>query len=187
MRTGVAGTNSTAQPQHSPGCTTRHVILISLAALVLRRAVALVSPGTIDSRNFVHTAEIMRMDGSVYDGYGDFPYPPPYAYVLELTAHSELGLKIIPILADSLIALLVGLIAGKWGWAYALNPITILITAHQGQFDPVAYLPVVIALSEDRQPQTILSCGQAVLNASEAGPHLLPWCQRSEVDTSRWC
>lgn len=57
-------------------------------------------------------------------------------------------------LADSLIAVVIlstalarfPHIAIRLGWLYALNPITVMIASHHGQFDSLAYLPTTLAI-----------------------------------------
>jgi hypothetical protein len=124
--------------------------------------VVTVSPGTGDSRNFIISVRVTLQGGNVYAYHGAYNYPPTYAMILAGTLAfadrvgipETLAVKLPPVIADSLIALLILAIAACWhpraaralAWIYALNPLTIVIAAHHGHFDSLAYLPTVVAL-----------------------------------------
>ncbi len=136
--------------------------LFFFIALVLRLFVAILSPGTDDVQNFIRTARLTQQGLVVYQYHEAYPYPPLYAWVLAGTLNftDRIGLepgfsvRLPAILADSIIAVIVFQIAShlnpkvapKIGWLYAFNPITIMITSHHGQFDPLAYLMAILAV-----------------------------------------
>jgi hypothetical protein len=136
--------------------------LLFVVALALRLFVAIFSPGTGDVQNFIRTARLTQQWLVVYRYHEAYPYPPLYAWILAGTLNitDQIGLspgfsvRLPAILADSTIAVLVFLIAWRLnsrvapqiGWLYVFNPITVMIASHHGQFDPLAYLPAVLAL-----------------------------------------
>lgn len=131
-------------------------------SLLIRLAIALVSPGTGDSSNFIISGRVTLQGGNVYEHFGSYNDPPPYAVILAGTfaladrvgIPETLAVKLPPIIADSFIALLILAIAARWhpraahtlAWIYALNPLTTVIAAHHGHFDSLAYLPTIVAL-----------------------------------------
>lgn len=133
-----------------------------LSAMLIRLVVALLSPGTGDSENFIAAANAVLHGANVYNDFSTYNYPPVYAWLLAgsiaLTDHlgisQSLAVKFLPILGDSSIVFLIVPIAMRWhptvalqlGWLYALNPLTILIAAHHGHFDSLAILPVVFSI-----------------------------------------
>lgn len=138
------------------------LISLFVVALLFRLAVAALSPGTGDSRNFIASGRVALQGGNVYAYHGSYNYPPTYAAILagtfaltdRVNIPETIAVKLPPIIADSLIALLILAIASRWhpraarplAWLYALNPITITIAAHHGHFDSLAYLPAVVAI-----------------------------------------
>lgn len=137
-------------------------LLLLCLALFLRLLVAVVSPGTGDVTNFVKTARLAQGGQIIYKFQEFYPYPPTYAWVLDglislsdaLPLSPRLAVRLPSIVADSLIAVLLYFTAyrlrrrARFGVAllYVVNPITILIASHHGQFDSLAYLPAVGAM-----------------------------------------
>lgn len=137
-------------------------LLLFAVAFVLRVLVAALSPGTDDVPNFIRTARLTQQGLVVYRHHKAYPYPPLYAWILAGTLYvtdqigllPEFSVRLPAIFADAIIALLVFLIAwqlntrvaSQIGWLYVFNPITVMIVSHHGQFDPLAYLPAVLAL-----------------------------------------
>lgn len=139
------------------------MMALVVAALAVRLVVGILAPGTVDVDNFVATARAAQQGLNVYEYHTAYPYPPPYSYLLAatLTLTDALGLdprlavRLPNILADCVLAALVlasarrlyaPRVASAIGWAYALNPVTIMVASHHGQLDPLAYLPAMIAL-----------------------------------------
>jgi len=148
----------TDQTGKSPSLSANLLVI----SILLRLTVAIMSSGTIDVDNFVRTAELTRSGEVVYKSHEAYPYPPTYAVILAGTVSlgraigldDALSVRIPSIIADSMMTLLVLAIAKqlwpsvapKLGLLYALNPITIMIASHHGQFDSLAYLPAVAAI-----------------------------------------
>lgn len=140
----------------------RKVLLLLFLALFLRLLIAIVSPGTDDVTNFVETAYLAQGGQVIYKFQEAYPYPPTYAWLLgglisltdALHVSPRLAVRLPSIVADSLITVLLYVTAYRlWrqvcfrvALLYAVNPITILIASHHGQFDSLAYLPAVGAM-----------------------------------------
>ncbi|MCS7088885.1 MAG: hypothetical protein NZL91_09345 [Thermoflexales bacterium] len=66
----------------------------------------------------------------------------------------QLAVRLPPLFADALISAIIFLaaracnpsVAPRLAWIYALNPITVMIASHHGQFDSLAYLPAILAI-----------------------------------------
>jgi len=117
-----------------------------------------------------------------------YPYPPPWAAVeagaLWLEEHGVLrfavSVKLPVLLADLCIVLLLGRAAGRGrapaaaAWAYALHPVSILVTGFHGQFDAIALAFVLLAAdaqSRGRRDAAALLLGAAI--ATKSFPVLL--------------
>lgn len=139
-----------------------NLLLLVITALSLRLFVAVLSPGTDDVRNFIRTARLAQQGLVVYKYHRDYPYPPPYAWILAGTVEitdrwnlpPQLAVRLPPLFADALISAIIFLaaracnpsVAPRLAWIYALNPITVMIASHHGQFDSLAYLPAILAI-----------------------------------------
>jgi Gpi18-like mannosyltransferase len=142
--------------------------LVLLIALLVRLIPAALLPrgAEYDIDSFRRVAETLLMGGTVYDSplvAGRHPYLPFQLYLIwaagYISASSKLPfvflVKLAPILADSALAVLIFKIAlnfgqtltSAFGWSllYALNPVSILVSAYHGQFDSETVLLLVLA------------------------------------------
>jgi hypothetical protein len=134
----------------------KHIFLLILSAFLIRMIPAFFVYGSADVDNFRALSELMKQGKWCLYSYTDHnPYPPLLSwlvYALRMIAdHSGLAfsfiMKIPAILADSFICLLIYRICLKfgkdnaqalfWGFVYAFNPVSILISSVHGQFDPL--------------------------------------------------
>jgi hypothetical protein len=148
-----------------PGWVWRPVAFLS-AALLIRLVPALLLPvgAEYDIVSFRLAGDVFLAGGDVYTdpaSAGRHPYLPFYLYgvgtmmwLSRLTVIPfVVAVKLPPILADVAVTGLIyrGAIcrgqtkrtAAEWGWLYALQPISLLVTAYHGQFDA---LPVLLLL-----------------------------------------
>jgi hypothetical protein len=149
-----------------------------LAAFLLRWSVALLAPDNGDLANFITTGQTTLQGGNIYLHFDSYNYPPLYAWLLAgilalgqtLSLPATLVARFWPILADSSAAVAVYAIAQQWhpsaarwlGWVYALNPVTIAISAYHGHFDALAYFPTLVAIWWHNQGGSTLWCGLAL-------------------------
>ena len=119
-----------------------------------------------DIASFRRVAEILPQGGTVYDSplvAGRHPYLPFQLYLIwgagYISAVSRLPfvlfVKLVPILADAVLAVLIFKIAlnsgqtlasaSRWSLLYALNPVSILVSAYHEQFDAETALLLVLA------------------------------------------
>jgi hypothetical protein len=142
--------------------------LLLLIALLVRLIPAVLLPrgAEYDIDSFRRVAETLLGGGTVYDSplvAGRHPYLPFQLYLIWGAGYISAVLrlpfvfvvKLAPILADAALAALIFKIAIKSGQAlaaafglgllYALNPISILVSAYHGQFDAETLLLLVLA------------------------------------------
>ena len=124
--------------------------LLFALALALRIAVALL-PSTVDATNFVQSGRLVQQGRNVYVNTSAYNYPPVYGWLLavDLTIADTFqipelfAVRLPSIIADAFNTALVysivvrrnPMVALRLGLLYAVNPITMLVAAHQGQFD----------------------------------------------------
>lgn len=129
-------------------------MLLALA-LILRLVVVLLTSGAgYDMMSYVIQAESVLTHHNVYTFTDRYPYPPAWVWLVALaqwTANTT-GLpfdklvRLPGIVGDALIVALLGRRKGtKSALFYALNPVSILITAGHGQFDSLVMALVVVA------------------------------------------
>ena len=136
------------------------VVAIGLAARLI--AAASSDNGNYDQRSYEIVVGIMRRGGNVYAETQRYNYSPVWAYLLlaldtvaraaQLSLHFTIGVFLT--LIDLVNAALIGRIAAREGVparvgfaAFLLNPVAVLISAYQGQFETLAALPVLATLA----------------------------------------
>jgi hypothetical protein len=151
------------------------LITLTLFAIVvgieLRLFLAYAFRGNFDQLSYELVSEIMTRGGNVYAETYRYNYSPVWAYILsflnQLASFSHLQFHFVIrsflTLVDVLIAIFVGLICSRLGFAdarvgfslYLLNPVAILLIGFHGQFENLAMLPLLIATyMYSRQPNT---------------------------------
>jgi Gpi18-like mannosyltransferase len=177
--------------------------LALLVALLVRLIPAALLPrgAEYDIDSFRRVAETLLQGGTVYDSplvAGRHPYLPFQLYLIwgagYVSSVSKLPfvflIKLVPILADAVLTVLIFKIAlnsgqtlasaFSWSLLYALNPVSILVSAYHGQFDAETVLLLVLAWyfwRFGKQDALRLGCsalilGLAILNKSWAAMFL---------------
>ena len=146
----------------------RHPLLFLIAlALFVRLIPMLLLPvgAGYDIESFKLVGNALLNSEEVYTSAaaGRHPYLPFQMYAIGAAAYLNLitqlpfiiWIKLPAVLADVIITGVIYTAFRRWGksdttavfWAllYALNPITILVSAYHGQFDPISVLLLVIA------------------------------------------
>lgn len=141
------------------------VILLALIVLIPRLGLAYLNRYALeaDLHRYFQVAQLLDSGKnittlpSVY-----YPYPPPWMWIehwaLDVSQQTELPftlvIKIPLIVADLVLTFtLYALVGAKWALVYALNPLSVLITAAFGQFDALTWLPLIwsLVLVRDRR------------------------------------
>lgn len=133
-----------------------------LLGFILRLLLASAFYGTYDQASYEIVASIMRRGGNIYAETTRYNYSPVWAQLLFAfdTVSRSTGtefhyvvrafLSVVDMLNGVLIALITETIyPGKGlrsGVAYWLNPAAILMVGHNGQFETLAVLPLLLAL-----------------------------------------
>jgi len=142
-------------------------LLLPALALIIRLVPAIMLPvgAGYDIESFELTGEALLSGEDVYTSaaVGRHPYFPFQMYFIGLSLHLSRSagipfvvlIKLLPIVADAGITGLIWHSAIRNGWSqvtawwlallYALNPISILVSAYHGQFDSVAILLLFLA------------------------------------------
>jgi hypothetical protein len=155
----------------------RYVLaIIFLIALVVRLVPNFLLPvgASYDIDSFNITAQLLADGQDVYsapEAVGRHPYLPLQMYWMRaaqvLSVSSGLAfpkvVRLLPIMADALIAGLIFLILREKKWNrkawqgaifYALNPITILVTSYHGQFDSIPALLILLSWTSWKRVST---------------------------------
>ena len=150
-------------------------------ALVLRLALILVSDRVVaDVERYQRVGRhLLDVSWNPYETKRLYPYPPPWTLAeagAEWLARRGVGsfsidVKLPALLADLLIVTAL-VAAGRAGrappaaaWIYAVHPVSLLITGAHGQFDAIALLFVLLALSalaRGRRDASALSLAAAI-------------------------
>lgn len=158
------------------------LVLLLTITVALRIGLSLVSCDIIDVQNYARVATIVRNHGAfaLYtQTSGIYPYPPLWvwfetlAQVLSETSGASFGLLIRSpiVLADA------GIVCVIWAWhrqrstrrifwsaAYALNPVSLIVTCLHGQFDAIpAFLSVLAIYGLGRLHRPYLSAAALAL------------------------
>jgi len=161
-----------------------------LVALVVRLVPVLVADRVVaDVERYEKVAtHLLQRSWNPYETKRLYPYPPPWAAVeagaLWLDEHGlgrfAVNVKLPILLADLCIVFLLGRLAGRGrapaaaAWAYALHPVSILVTGFHGQFDAIALAFVLLATdaqARGRRDAAALLLGAAI--ATKSFPVLL--------------
>ena len=145
----------------NPKSSLKYKYLILVLASILPRLIpAFKAPPAGDMANSLEVAQTVLAGKNAYQETRLAPNPPPWLYhqaaALYLSQKTTLPhpffVKIPIILADSAIAILLFLLLGRTNLAFktallwALSPLSIFITAFQGQFDSMPLLMILLAL-----------------------------------------
>jgi hypothetical protein len=137
------------------------VILLALLTIIPRAISALKTPLIGDLTNYQLVGKAVLAGKNPYTATNAYPYFPFWMWLEAATAWIsknsnlpfQLIIKIPLIIADTIITLLIFKIASKkkensafyLALLYALNPVSILITGFQGQFDQLALLALILS------------------------------------------
>ena len=152
-----------AVPAEAPGREGPAPAVVFAAALAVRIVAALVSDRVVADvlRYRKVAAHVLDVSWNPYLAPRLYPYPAAWVWVEAaaewLARHTgvsfALAVKAPVVLADAALAgVLVswgrerGALRPRWAWAYALQPVAILVAAFHGQFDSVALLALVCSL-----------------------------------------
>jgi hypothetical protein len=161
--------------------TGRERVLVLAVALGVRLApVVLADREVADVRRYRKVADhVLDVSWNPYQAPRLYPYPPVWVWV-EAGAgllSRRLGLSFPMLVKLPVVAAELGIVAwlAAWGgrggsgsraaWVYALHPVSLLVSAFHGQFDAVALLCVLLAVSwwwQERPAWSALALSAAV-------------------------
>ncbi|MDP9317172.1 MAG: hypothetical protein M3R24_41005 [Chloroflexota bacterium] len=136
------------------------VVGLALCSLALRLSLAIWASSSFDTESYEIVVAILRAGGNVYTATARYNYSPLWFWILWTCAHvathlnTELAIVVRMLLTvvDAGNALLITVIAPhfntpRWaGLAYWLSPVTIGVSAAQGQFEALALLPLLLSI-----------------------------------------
>jgi hypothetical protein len=131
----------------------RTLIVCFAVALLLRLLLAFTSPGNFDTSSYIEVARILQQGANVYAETARYNYSPLWFNLIHLFAWADVAF--LPLIARAFLSLIdmanVALVWKLAGWKaalfYAFSPAVILIVGHQGQFETLSLLPLLLAVT----------------------------------------
>lgn len=136
----------------------RRALLVAIAVvlgLALRLILAVRFGGDFDAYSYEIVIGILRRGGNVYAETARYNYSPLWSYVLlSLSGLADLlhlpyhtVIRSFLTVVDACTALLVWRLASRRAaLVYWLNPVSIMIVGYQGQFETLAFVPLLLAV-----------------------------------------
>jgi hypothetical protein len=145
------------EPEPAPASWLRPLLPVLAAAFLLRIAILLATDQVeVDLLRYHKVGtHLLDVSWNPYQAPRLYPYPPVWMWVeggslwlARATGVSFALLVRLPVLGAelALVVLLARMAGSAAAWAYALHPVSLLVSAAHGQFDAVAMLFVLLAL-----------------------------------------
>ena len=124
------------------------VVLVFVIGALVRLLIALTAPPVSDIHSYQTVSTLVRSGANIYAENAPYNYAPTWSFVLALFSPAQMpvGIRLLLIGADALMALVVGRLGGQRAMLlYWLSPGVIVFAIYGGQFEVLALLPLGVA------------------------------------------